>query len=128
MPEATWQPAVTNWGYSVEFLMVIIGRLQLLTESTVAPILPLLASPSLAGQGQTARLLLVVPSANLVGTFLAALSMAQGGVIPPFAMEDLLTVSGHYTKAACPSATAPAAADASSSSPRICSALLSARW
>lgn len=100
VPEATWAPAVTNWGYSVGFLLVIMGRLQLFTENTVTPILPLLSSPSMARLGQTGRLWLIVLSANMTGTFLAALLMAHGGVIPPFAMEGVLTVSRHYAKVA----------------------------
>lgn len=100
VPEATWQPAITNWGYSVGFLLVIMGRMQLFTENTVTPILPLLASPSVARLRQTARLWLIVLCANMVGTFSAALLMAHGGIIPPFAMEGVLTVSRHYAEVA----------------------------
>lgn len=100
VPDATWAPAVTNWGYSVGFLLVILGRMQLFTENTVTPILPLLAAPSVARLRQTGRLWLIVLSANMVGTFFAALLMAHGGIIPPFALEGVLAISRHYAEVA----------------------------
>lgn len=100
MPDATWAPAVTNWGYSVGFLLVIMGRMQLFTENTVTPILPLLAAPSRTMLRQTARLWLIVLAANMLGTFVAALLMARGGIIPPFALEGVLTISRHYAAVA----------------------------
>lgn len=100
VPDAAWQPAITNWGYSVGFLLVIMGRMQLFTENTVTPILPLLAAPSLSMLRQTARLWLIVLLANMVGTFFAALLMTHGGIVPPFAMEGVLEISRHYAAVA----------------------------
>ena len=34
LPDAPWREAVSNIGYSVGFLMVILGRMQLFTEQT----------------------------------------------------------------------------------------------
>src|SRR5919205_4524491 len=42
LPDAQWKPLVTKLGYSVGFLIVIIGRQQLFTENTLTPIIPLL--------------------------------------------------------------------------------------
>jgi formate/nitrite transporter FocA (FNT family) len=100
LPEATWQPAVTNLGYSVGFLLVIMGRMQLFTENTVTPILPLLASPSLTMLRQTTRLWLIVLTANMVGCLVAAAMMTHGGIVPPVAMEGVLAVSRHYAEVA----------------------------
>lgn len=100
VPDAPWQAAVTNWGYSVGFLLVIMGRMQLFTENTVTPILPLLAAPSRTMVRQTARLWTIVLAANMVGTLFAALLMAHGGIVPPFALEGVMEVSRHYAAVA----------------------------
>lgn len=100
LPEATWAPAVTNLGYTVGFLLVIMGRMQLFTENTVTPILPLLANPSITMVQRTARLWGIVLTANMLGCFVAALLMTHGGIVPPFAMEGVLAVSHHYAEVA----------------------------
>src|ERR1700754_3340664 len=43
LPDAQWKPLLTKFGYSVGFLIVIIGRQQLFTENTLTPIIPLMA-------------------------------------------------------------------------------------
>src|SRR5215207_8851999 len=42
LPDAPWRPLVAKFGYSVGFLIVILGRQQLFTENTLTPVLPLL--------------------------------------------------------------------------------------
>src|SRR5690349_9073033 len=42
LPDKPWRPLVAKLGYSVGFLIVILGRQQLFTENTLTPILPLL--------------------------------------------------------------------------------------
>jgi formate/nitrite transporter FocA (FNT family) len=44
-PRAEWTELVVSFGYTVGFVIVILGKLQLLTESTVTAVLPLLRSP-----------------------------------------------------------------------------------
>jgi formate-nitrite transporter family protein len=45
LPHATWVPLISKFGYCVGFLIVILGRQQLFTETTLTVILPLLAKP-----------------------------------------------------------------------------------
>ena len=40
LPDADWAAGVSNLGYTVGFLIVILGRMQLFTENTITPILP----------------------------------------------------------------------------------------
>jgi formate/nitrite transporter FocA (FNT family) len=47
---------VADLGYSVGFLMVILGRMQLFTEQTIVTVLPVMAAPSWLAWGDTARL------------------------------------------------------------------------
>ena len=42
LPDAPWRPLITKLGYSVGFLIVVLGRQQLFTENTLTAILPLL--------------------------------------------------------------------------------------
>src|SRR5947209_8352377 len=70
LPAAAWTPLVDNLGYSVGFLIVVLGRQQLFTENTVTAILPLLAHPNLSTFLRIVRLWAVVLLANLLGAFL----------------------------------------------------------
>lgn len=99
LPEADWTPAVSNLGYAVGFLVVILGRMQLFTENTITPILPLFFSPTRANFWRTARLWGVVFSANMLGCLLAALFIAQDGALPAKQMHGVLEISRHYAKA-----------------------------
>ena len=42
LPDAMWAPLITKSGYSVGFLIVVLGRQQLFTESTLTVVLPVL--------------------------------------------------------------------------------------
>lgn len=76
LPDAPWRPMVENFGYCMGFLIVIHGRMQLFTENTITPILPLIAGYSRRNLYCTARLWAVVLVANLAGTlFVAALAI-----------------------------------------------------
>ncbi|HEV2125726.1 MAG TPA: formate/nitrite transporter family protein [Chloroflexota bacterium] len=46
LPEAPWRDLVASLGYAVGFLLVILGRQQLFTESTITAVLPFTSHPS----------------------------------------------------------------------------------
>src|SRR4051812_21595731 len=48
LPDAPWTILISRLGYTVGFLMVILGRQQLFTENTLTPILPLLTNKKAA--------------------------------------------------------------------------------
>ncbi|MCF8476479.1 MAG: formate/nitrite transporter family protein [Pseudolabrys sp.] len=73
LPDAPWRPLVASFGYCVGFLMVILGRQQLFTESTITVVLPVLNRLSVVKVVRVARLWGIVLAANLVGTLFAAL-------------------------------------------------------
>ena len=77
LPEAGWTPLVAKMGYSVGFLIVILGRQQLFTKNTLTVILPLLKSWDLRQLGNVARLWTVVLLANLLGAATAAWMLAH---------------------------------------------------
>lgn len=79
LPDAPWKPLVASFGYSIGFLIVILGRQQLFTENTLTPILPLFSSPDAKRFGQVARLWAIVLCANLVAALIASAFIAFGG-------------------------------------------------
>jgi formate-nitrite transporter family protein len=81
VPDAPWRPLITNLGYPLGFLIVIIGRQQLFTENTLTAIIPLLARRNLATFWQVLRLWTVVLAANIVGAHLFAWAVASTPVL-----------------------------------------------
>jgi formate/nitrite transporter FocA (FNT family) len=67
LPDAPWRPLVAKLGYSVGFLIIVMGRHQLFTENTLTVILPLLQKPTAKRFARVARLWAVVLAANLAG-------------------------------------------------------------
>lgn len=77
LPRAPWTPLVTKLGYSIGFLIVILGRQQLFTKNTLTVILPLLKKKELALFLNVARLWTLVLLANLAGAFIFAWLLAH---------------------------------------------------
>lgn len=99
LPQADWASGISNLGYTVGFLIVILGRMQLFTENTITPILPLLIAPTRSNFTQTARLWGIVFAANLVGCLAAALVVVHGHILPDPQLDGILAVSRHYAEA-----------------------------
>ena len=72
LPDASWKPLVADLGYTVGFLMVVLGRQQLFTESTITVVLPVLKDFTGKNVFNLARLWTIVLIANLIGTLFAA--------------------------------------------------------
>lgn len=72
---------VSPLGYTVGFLLVVLGRMQLFTENTLTTVLPLLSTPTLRAFGLTARLWAVVFAANVLGGGLAAVGVWNSGIL-----------------------------------------------
>lgn len=83
LPDEPWRPLVSKLGYSVGFLIVVLGRQQLFTENTLTPILPLMERRDKATLGNVLRLWAVVFAANAVGAFIFAFVLANTNVFGP---------------------------------------------
>lgn len=83
LPDAVWRPLVSNFGYSVGFLAIILARQQLFTENTLTPVLPLLHKKDLSTLKNVLRLWGVVLVANLLGVFIIALISAKTTAFDP---------------------------------------------
>ncbi len=96
LPDTTWAPAITNLGYSVGFVIVILAQMQLFTENTITPILPLFLNPTRRNFSRTARLWGIVFAANLAGCLLAAAVFTKGGIVTAERFAGILEISRHY--------------------------------
>jgi formate/nitrite transporter FocA (FNT family) len=94
-PEAVWAPLAIAAGYPVGFLMVVLGRQQLFTESTITMVLPVMAEPTRSNFAALARSWSIILAANLAGTLLAALFCSLTPVLSPEVLEAMLGVSRH---------------------------------
>ncbi|HKT47733.1 MAG TPA: formate/nitrite transporter family protein [Candidatus Acidoferrales bacterium] len=72
LPDAPWRPLISKFGYSVGFLIVVLGRQQLFTENTLTVILPLLLHKNAVTFLRVLRLWGIVLFFNAAGTLLFA--------------------------------------------------------
>jgi formate/nitrite transporter FocA (FNT family) len=93
LPDAPWRPLVSGFGYCVGFLMVVLGRQQLFTESTITVVLPVFSDINWISIWRMARLWAIVLAANLAGTLLAALFCSFTPALPPDLLDGMLTIS-----------------------------------
>lgn len=82
LPATAWRPLVASLGYSLGFLIVVLGRQQLFTENTLTAIVPLLTQPGIAMVGKVLRLWFVVLACNLLGAYLFVRLVAWTGLFP----------------------------------------------
>jgi formate/nitrite transporter FocA (FNT family) len=97
LADQPWRPLIGNIGYTVGFLIVILGGFQLFTEQTVRAILPLLSDRTWDNLLRTARLWSVVFVANLVGAFAAAGFGALSPATTPEQLTAFIALSRHFT-------------------------------
>lgn len=83
--------------YCVGFVIVILGRLQLFTENTITPILPMLVDFHKSSFLKTLRLWVLVLCSNLIGTFIAAAGLYYGGVLVLEHVEAMIHISNELT-------------------------------
>jgi formate/nitrite transporter FocA (FNT family) len=93
LPEATWTPLVASMGYTLGFVIVVLGSLQLFTESTLSAVLPVATHPSPKNLGRLLRLWSLVFLANMAGTLLIAGLNNYGFLGAPEQREAMLTLS-----------------------------------
>lgn len=82
LPAAPWSRLVDSIGYTVGFLITILGRQALFTESTLTAVLPVLVRRDRQTLKATLRFWLVVLSCNLVGTLLFSAFISIPGLFP----------------------------------------------
>ena len=92
MADSHFEPMVSSLGYTVGFLIVILGRMQLFTENPITTIVPLLSEWSLKRLFKVIRLWSTVFLFNIIGTATAAIFFASKYTLSPeieFAMHEV---------------------------------------
>ena len=93
LPDAPWRPLVVSFGYCVGFIMVVLSRQQLFTESTITVVLPVMADFTPRNLARMGRLWAIVLGANFVGTLVAALFCSFTPVLSPELKGAMLAIS-----------------------------------
>ena len=83
LPDAPWRRLVSSFGYSLGFLIVILGQQQLFTETTLTALIPTLTRRDLASLTGTLRVWAIVLAANLVGTVVFGVVSARAHIFRP---------------------------------------------
>ena len=82
LPDTAWSSLISKFGYSVGFVIVILGRQQLFTENTLTPILPLLNERSAVMATKVFRLWAIVLAANVAGSLAVSWVIGNTAVFP----------------------------------------------
>lgn len=83
LPEMRHGFLIENLGYSLGFLVVIMGRMQLFTENTITTVLPVMQRKTLRCLLSMFRLWIIVLAANILGAFIAAWFMSLEDAFSP---------------------------------------------
>ncbi|EBA11145.1 formate/nitrite transporter family protein [Roseobacter sp. CCS2] len=97
LPDAQWSYLVENLGYSLGFLVVILGRMQLFTENTITTVLPVMHNPVWSMFKRLVILWCIVLLANVIGAFGVATAFAYGSFIPVELIPAITELSEHAT-------------------------------
>jgi formate-nitrite transporter family protein len=95
LPDTPWRPLVDGFGYSVGFLIVILGRQQLFTETTLTAVIPALTRRNIQTVMLVLRVWVIVLSANIAATWAFAAIAAIPGVFPAATLQAMVEISAH---------------------------------
>jgi formate/nitrite transporter FocA (FNT family) len=93
LPDAPWRRLIAAFGYCLGFLIVVLGRQQLFTETTLTSLIPTLTLRTRVALMGTLRVWAVVLAANLIGTFAFAAMAAWPGVFDAQAADAMAHLS-----------------------------------
>jgi formate/nitrite transporter FocA (FNT family) len=94
LPDASWRRLVASFGYSLGFLIVVLGRQQLFTETTLTALIPTLTKRNLPTLLRTLRVWIIVLAANLIGTLIFAAIASRPGIFSAGAAASMAQLSG----------------------------------
>lgn len=92
LPDRPWRPLISRAGYSLGFLIVVLGRQQLFTENTLTGILPLLLRKEATMLARVGKLWGIVLLTNLLGTYFFALTIGRTGMFAPEVRAAFLAI------------------------------------
>lgn len=92
LPDAPWRPLIESFGYTVGFVIIVLGRQQLFTENTLTGVIPVLTRRDRTSFLALVRLWTVVLAANMVGAAIFAALAASAPLFEPNLHQDFLTI------------------------------------
>jgi formate/nitrite transporter FocA (FNT family) len=95
LPQTRTSFLLENLGYSLGFILVIMGRMQLFTENTITTVLPFMVEPCKELAWGVLRLWGIVLTANVIGAFAAAWMIAHTSAVPPDLIPAVEELSRH---------------------------------
>ena len=93
--DAVWKDLITNIGYTIGFLIAILGHLQLFTENTITTVIPLFKPFSLDKLKAVGRLWSIVIVTNIFGTALSSLFFLTTDLFNPEVDHALDEIAHH---------------------------------
>ncbi len=93
LPNSPASELIAGLGYSVGFVIVILGNLQLFTENTVTAVLPIATHPTLRNIRRLARLWALVFAGNMLGTIVVAALMGWRVILSPEQLSSAVDLS-----------------------------------
>ncbi|WP_187429546.1 Inner membrane protein YfdC [Roseobacter fucihabitans] len=97
LPDVPSRYLLENLGYSLGFLAVIMGRMQLFTENTITTVLPVMVERTWGVFGAMLRLWAIVMTANVIGAFAVAALFVFTPAIAPEVLVSIVDLSHHAT-------------------------------
>lgn len=95
LPDTSWRPLISKFGYSIGFMIVILGRQQLFTENTLTPVVHVLRERKLSVLVNALRLWGVVLTANVLGTMIFGIGLYYARIFDPAQSAAFTSVAGH---------------------------------
>jgi formate/nitrite transporter FocA (FNT family) len=92
LPDAPWRGLIDGAGYSIGFVIAVLGRQELFTESTLTAVLPLLVRRNLKTLLALLRFWALVLAANIAGTLIFAELLTFDGLFPEPIRQSLLEI------------------------------------
>ena len=89
LPDQPWRRALASFGYSVGIVIVVLGKQQLFTETTLTAMLPVLLRPRWISVGILLRMWSIVLIANIAGTLVFALLLSRQDLFAPEVRDSL---------------------------------------
>jgi formate-nitrite transporter family protein len=93
LPDEPWRRLLDSPGYCVGFVIAILGRQQLFTESTLTAVLPLMVRRDVVTLVAVLRMWGIVLAANLVGTIIFAALISPEHLFAAPVRQSLIEVS-----------------------------------
>ncbi|MGI4860580.1 MAG: formate/nitrite transporter family protein [Janthinobacterium lividum] len=94
LPHAHWTPLVASFGYSIGFVIVVLGKQQLFTESTLTVVLPVLTRRDWPTLKSALRVWIIVLVVNLIGTAIFAALLTVHGLFEDDVVQAMHEIAG----------------------------------